>query len=98
MVLQDNGGTANGGVDSLTNSFTVTVAGLIINSISNQPGGTVVIRFQGIAAHQYAIEASQDLMSWSTLGNAMENTPGEFEFEDTGTASFIARFYRLRAL
>ena len=98
VVLQDNGGTANGGVDSLTNSFTTTVAGLIINSISNQPGGNVVIRFQGIAGHQYAIEASPDLMSWSTLGNAMEDTPGEFEFEDTGTAGLAARFYRLRSL
>ena len=98
VVLQDNGGTANGGMDSLTNSFTVTVAGLMINSISNQPGGTVVIRFQGISGHQYAIEASQDLMSWSTLSNALEDAPGEFEFEDTRTASFIARFYRLRSL
>ena len=40
VVVQDNGGTANGGVDSVTNTFTVTV--LALTNIWS-PGGTFTV-------------------------------------------------------
>jgi hypothetical protein len=66
-----------------------------IDSITLQPSGNILIKFQGTSGSHYSIEASTDLVNWAGIGAATETTPGAFEFEDTGTAGFDTRFYRL---
>jgi len=93
--------TVNDGQPSnniVSRSFTVTVNSVLkIRSILLQSSGAILIRFHGISGESYTIEASADLMNWSSIGTASESSPGEFEFEDTGTAGVEARFYRVRA-
>src|SRR5260370_19389300 len=43
VVLKDNGGTANGGVDSLTNSFTVTVLAVNHPPTLNAPTNITIL-------------------------------------------------------
>ena len=82
-----------------SSAFLVTVwLPLKIQSLARQPGGSTVIRFQGMPERLYAVEASADLRTWKNLGVAMEEAPGAFFFEDAGAAGLPARFYRLRLL
>src|SRR2546427_560191 len=95
-VTVNDGGSSN---NIISRSFTVTVnPPLRIQSIARQPTGSVTIGFQGIPGALYTIEASSDLMGWSSIGTATEGAPGQFQFEDTGAAGLAARFYRLRAI
>ena len=56
VVVRDNGGTANGGVDSVTNTFTVT-----INAVNQPPGFTA-------GANQTVLEnaGAQSVPNWAT--------------------------------
>ena len=60
MVVHDNGGTANGGVDSVTNTFTVTV-----NPVNEPPSFTM-------GANQTVLEdaAAQSVANWATAISA----------------------------
>lgn len=53
--------------------------------------------FFGAPDLPYQIWASTNLVDWSQLGTAAQPLPGQFEFEDTATGDYPARFYQVRA-
>ena len=98
ITVTVNDGQASKNIISHSFSVIVNRPPLTIRSIERQSSGSIVLRFQGTSGMSFEVEASTDLMSWTSIGVASEASPGEFEFEDTGAASLPAQFYRLRAL
>ena len=89
-VRDGNNGTAS-------SSFLLTVwPPVTITSITPQSGGSMTIQFGGVSGQNYGVEVSTNLTSWTNLGNASEGGAGAFEFVDTETAGWAARFYRVR--
>jgi hypothetical protein len=76
VVVHDNGGTANGGVDSVTNTFTVTVNAVnqaptlntISNLTTNENAGLQTVNLSGITSGA-ANENNQTLTVTATSGN-----------------------------
>jgi hypothetical protein len=76
VIVQDNGGTANGGVDSVTNTFTVTVNPVndpptlnpIGNLTINENAGQQTVNLSGISSGP-ANEAGQHLTVIATSSN-----------------------------
>ena len=92
QVSDGFGGTASGVVTvniSSGSGPTQNITG--INTLTN---GHVVIHFAGIALRTYSVQASTDLLTWSTIGSATADNSGQFQFEDVNAASFPSRFYR----
>lgn len=56
----------------------------------------MVLTILGQPGHVYAIEATQNLSTWSVIGNATPGAGGSVDFTDANAASFPRRFYRLR--
>jgi hypothetical protein len=63
---------------------------LVIFRLANR---RVHLRFNGTAGPPYRIQASVDLVSWKTIGNAVASAGGNFEFDDSDD-EFSQRFYR----
>ena len=54
------------------------------------------LEFSADPARTYDIQASTDLMDWTTIGTALqEEVPGDFEFDDFSVSQFTERFYRV---
>ena len=54
------------------------------------------LEFSADLARTYDIQASTDLMNWTTIGTAVqEEVPGDFEFDDLSVSQITARFYRV---
>jgi hypothetical protein len=54
------------------------------------------LEFSADPARSYDIQASTDLMNWTTIGTAVqEEVPGDFEFDDFSVSQFTERFYRV---
>ncbi|HEY6167374.1 MAG TPA: PKD domain-containing protein, partial [Verrucomicrobiae bacterium] len=76
VVITDTGGTANGGVNALTNSFTVTVSAVndrpTLNALTNvtilEDAGTQTVNLSGISSGP-ATESSQTNMITATSSN-----------------------------
>jgi len=89
-VSDAEGGEANGFV-------TIRIwPPLTIGSVEHLSDGSIRIRFQGIPAKTYGVEAAEDLSHWTHIGMALESNSGEFEFDDSADG-ITMRFYRLRA-
>lgn len=58
------------------------------------PNGHFAIRFLGIAAFTYRIEASRDLRNWSPLGSVTADSVGRYGVEDPAAGEWEARYYR----
>lgn len=56
----------------------------------------MILTVAGQVGHVYAIEATQDLTTWTTIGSATAGAGGTVDFIDANAASFVRRFYRLR--
>jgi hypothetical protein len=77
VVVHDNGGTANGGIDSVTNTFTVTVNAVnqaptlntISNLTTNENAGLQTVNLSGITSSGAANENNQTLTVTATSGN-----------------------------
>jgi hypothetical protein len=67
-----------------------------ITSLERQPAGSYRLRFTGVPAQLYRVEASETLTNWIDFGVA-QGVPGTgtFEFLDT-TAPATRRFYRVK--
>jgi hypothetical protein len=63
-------------------SFQVTAAGQFVLSVSGPAGQT------------YEIQATQDLMTWTVIGNVTVGAGGSLDFSDTNAPGFSSRFYR----
>jgi len=63
-------------------------------AIFPQPNGTIRVVFLGIPEIAYLVQASQDLIQWTTLGTRTADTVGFFEWLDTDAYLFPGRFYR----
>lgn len=54
------------------------------------------LEFSADPAHNYVVEASTDLVNWTTIGTATpDETPGYFSFDDMDANQFTTRFYRV---
>ena len=59
-------------------------------------GGTTHLEFSADPAQTYAIQASSDLINWTTIGTALqEEGTGDYDFYDFNASQFAARFYRV---
>ncbi|MBI4661606.1 MAG: PQQ-like beta-propeller repeat protein [Verrucomicrobia bacterium] len=97
-----------GGVVSEKNPFITTAIGNIriqavfkrepflrVGSIDQDPTQGFRLQVVGKAGRRYAIEASSDLQSWTSLAT-MTNETVQSEYFDNQARSFTTRFYRAR--
>ncbi len=104
--MQDNGGTANGGVDSIQRSFNVVVNPTSDQVKSSGPkiqkgaAGVYALSFIGNPNTQYTVQfapalpALPALPNWQTLGLRTADANGMFSINDTPPAGTTMRFYR----
>jgi hypothetical protein len=57
--------------------------------------GAVHIEFEGIEGETYVIQASSDLVHWTTLGSVTADDQGTVIFDDTAAGEARTRFYRI---
>jgi len=64
-------------------------------TVSNQ-GLIPILEFSADPARNYLIEASTDLLNWTTVGTPVqEGGTGDYDFEDLNANQFSTRFYRV---
>lgn len=102
VTVQDDGGTANGGIDTFIQTFTVTVsagpAPAPALTIAPRTGGGVTVQLTGEANLTYTLYVSTDLVTWTALTTATTDVNGVATIEDsTAPAEGAARFYRADA-
>lgn len=102
VTLHDDAGTAHGGVDATTRSFTVTVtpqpAPPPTVTISPRSGGGVTLHLTGEANVTYRIYFSTDLSTWTLFSTITTAGDGTATLDDsTSPAAGAARFYRADA-
>jgi hypothetical protein len=69
---------------------------LLIKGINMDAGGSVTLKWDSLANQTYQMQFSNDLKSWSNLGNPASGTGNELSVTDTNAvASSSRRFYRL---
>jgi hypothetical protein len=66
-----------------------------LQSQGHLPNGSFILRLTGEQARDYAIEASTNLMSWTSI-KTNNATDGTFDFVDTSATGVTRRFYRAR--
>jgi hypothetical protein len=74
-------------------SYTVTSIPSTLGNVT-QTGGQFSFLVSGNAGSNYVVQASSDLMTWSSITTNV----APFTFTDTNTAAFCKRFYRTLAL
>lgn len=57
--------------------------------------GDAQIAFDGVSGTRYVVQASSDLVTWQTLGPAVEISTGSFSYEHPAAAESAQRFYRV---
>lgn len=67
------------------------VTSLVLNFEDSVPD----IQFSADPAHNYLIQASTDLQSWTDVGSPENDGSGNFDFVDVEADQFQARFYRV---
>jgi hypothetical protein len=68
-----------------------------IKRLSILPGKAVNLSGSGQSGHQYEVQTSRDLKTWTVLGNLKADSTGAFTYTDAAASSSDAyRFYRLR--
>jgi hypothetical protein len=82
------GGTATGTVFVGVTSANAPSKNQIGNPVPTENG--VLVRFAGIVGRTYGIERSVDSVTWVALGNAIAQSNGVIEFEDTAPAAGAA--------
>jgi peptidoglycan/xylan/chitin deacetylase (PgdA/CDA1 family) len=86
---------------SATNSFTVTVSSPsvtpLITAVSRKPDGSIAVVGAGVPDRLYLIQASTNLVNWTTVSTNMADANGAFSFTDTDAPVYPARYYRFVA-
>jgi hypothetical protein len=68
------------------------VADLVVTRTNQMP----VLEFSADPVYSYVIQASTNIVDWTTLGTAVEQDDrGNFEFDDTTAVGHKVRFYRV---
>jgi hypothetical protein len=80
--------------DSTPISFTVPVTlAVALGAGQGSPG---VLQFQVASGHSYVVQASTDLMHWSSIWQSgVMAADGVAKYADPNAGSFASRFYRL---
>lgn len=65
-------------------------------SVSNGPPASATLSFLAISNATFSVWRSTDLVSWTSLGAAVQIAPGQFTFTDTTISNAPVRFYRIR--
>ena len=68
------------------------------SSISSVGNGSWQLRFTGVTAQLYLLQASSNLADWAQIGTALDLGNGLFQYQDSSASSLPARFYRVLAL
>ncbi|MBI5774374.1 MAG: PPC domain-containing protein [Verrucomicrobia bacterium] len=94
VIFGDTGGTANGGINSSTNTFRVTVLPSAAASTLTvaRTNNTATLSWPATISG-WVPQASTNLASWSTLGGTPVNLGGRFTLTDTIGSN--GKFYRL---
>jgi hypothetical protein len=58
------------------------------------PGGVVTLLVSGRAGRTYGIEATENLMAWTSIGSVTLSAAGVGAFIDPAAGNFSRRFYR----
>jgi len=74
------------------------VPGTATLQLSVSANGHAVLTIHGLTGHTYNIEGTQDLRTWSALGNVTIGASGSASYTDTTAPSVLKRFYRTRDL
>jgi len=74
-------------------TFAFTNSPAQITTYGYEVSRAFVLEFAGAARHLYLIEGSTNLLNWSSLGSATEDTPAYFNFRHS--SSEPQRFYRV---
>lgn len=68
------------------------VTDLMMSEVDQIP----VLQFSADPTHDYYVQASTDMVNWSTIGMPVEEGDvGDFDFEDLDGSQFTTRFYRV---
>ncbi len=62
---------------------------------STNVGGSFNLNFQGAAQATYSVWTSTNLIDWSKLGTAAEDSPGQYGFSDGSVTDHPQQFYRI---
>ena len=65
--------------------------------LSLAPNHEFVLTVDGLISQGYEIQASEDLKTWSAIGNVTTGITGSTSFTDQNAALFPSRFYRTLA-
>ena len=87
---------ANGVESSFSNEASF-VPGTPALQLLAASAGQVVVNLSGQIGSTYAVQASQDLMTWTTIGTVTIGAGGASSFTDINAANFPQRFYRTQA-
>lgn len=69
---------------------------LAVLHLTKLAGRTMNINGAGTAGHVYEVQASQNLKSWTVLGNVTADSSGTINYTDTTAPSYPNRTYRVR--
>ena len=58
------------------------------------PGGTFRLTITGKSGHTYQIQASTNLITWTTISTQVMGTNGPLTFTDSNAPKYRVRFYR----
>ena len=95
LKVADNGSPSM----SATQSFTIAVNPLSLPTLpsANWSNGQFTLRVtNSIVGPDYAVQASSNLMNWSTLFITNSPPTASFQWTDTNAATAPARFYRVK--
>jgi Bacterial Ig domain len=95
-TVRDSRGASSQGTVNVTVSAPKGSGPNIIDVIAGA-AGAATIHCAGIPGVAYVLEASTDLVHWTTVGSATAGANGLFEFVDSQAANYTARFYRTRS-
>jgi hypothetical protein len=87
---------AEGDESGFSNETQYIVPGILNLSAGQHPGDPPTIKFPVAPTHWYEVQASQDLISWTTIWQTSVATSNAWvQFSDPNAGSYKMRFYRL---
>lgn len=95
-VISDTYGATATGTVNLTPAAPVSSSPPALNLIQDNDG-VMTITFAGIPGRTYYIQASTDLVNWTTISTNVAGNNGLWQFSDPGTAGLPSRYYRSSA-
>jgi hypothetical protein len=73
---------------------------ITLTGAATLPGGVLQFAFANLPGSVNTIlattNAASALNTWTTVGTAIETSPGQFKFTDLQATNFARRFYRVR--